>query len=209
MSAIVTPRSFSEAAAALAGAAAQGRPVRVCGGGTKLGWGGQTPPQALKLQTTHLSRVIVQDDDAATATLGAGTSIVRAQTLLARSGRMFAADPHLGLGHERAATVGGVVATADSGPLSHHYGPVRDQIVGVTLALTDGTIVRTGPRTDGGQDGYELARLVTGAYGTLGVVLSVDVRLHPLPERTATALGSTADPQVLNEAVHAARASRA
>jgi glycolate oxidase FAD binding subunit len=200
MSETVTPRSFSEAAAALAGAAAQGRPIRVTGGGTKLGWGGQTPAQALKIQTTHLSRVIVHDDDGATATLGAGTSMLRAQSLLARGARMFAADPHLGLGHEPAATVGGVVATADSGPLRHRYGHVRDQIVGVTLALTDGTVVRTGPRAGGERDGYQLASLVTGAYGTLGVVLAVDVRLHPLPTHTATALGTTADPEVLRDA---------
>ena len=200
MSEPVTPRSFSEAAAVLAGAAAQGRPVRVTGGGTKVGWGGQTPAQALRLQTTHLDRVIVHDDDAATATLGAGTSMLRAQSLLARSGRMLAADPHLGLGRVPAATVGGVVATADSGPLSHRYGPVSDQIIGVTLARTDGTVVRTGPRADGEPDGYELARLVTGAYGTLGVVLAVDVRLQPLPGRTATALGTTADAAALRDA---------
>jgi glycolate oxidase FAD binding subunit len=196
----VAPRSFSETAAALAGAAAQGRPVRVSGGGTKLGWGGQTSAQALKLQTTHLNRVIVHEDDAATATLGAGTPMVRAQSLLARSGRMLAVDPHLGLGHEPTATVGGVVATADSGPLSHRYGPVRDQIIGVTLALTDGTVIRTGPRADGDEDGYELAKLVTGAYGTLGVVLAVDVRLRPLPSATATALGTTSDPAALRDA---------
>jgi glycolate oxidase FAD binding subunit len=194
----VTPRSFSEVAAALAGAAAQGRPVRVSGGGTKLGWGGQTPARALKLHTTHLNRVIVHDDDPATATVGAGTSIVQAQSLLARSGRMLAADPYLG--HEPAATVGGVVATADSGPLSHRYGPVRDQIVGVTLALTDGTVMRTGPRADAEEHGYELATLVTGAYGTLGVVLAVDVRLQPLLGITATALGTTSDPAALRDA---------
>jgi glycolate oxidase FAD binding subunit len=193
----VTPRSFSEVAAALVGAAAQGRPVRVSGGGTKLGWGGRTPADALKLQMTHLNRVIVHEDDA-TATLGAGTSMVRAQSLLARSGHMLAADPNLG--HEPAATVGGVVATADSGPLSHRYGPVRDQIVGVTLALTDGTVMRTGPRADGEEHGYELTTLVTGAYGTLGVVLAVDVRLQPLPGTTATALGTTSDPAALRDA---------
>lgn len=208
MSEIVTPRSFSEVASTLAGAAAQGRQVRVIGAGTKLGWGGTTPPDALQIQTTHLSRVIVNEDGpglvnergSGIATLGAGTSMVRAQSLLARSGRMFAADPHLGLGHRPDATVGGVVATADSGPLSHAYGPVRDQIVGVTMAMTDGTVMRTGPRTNGDPAGYDLAKLATGAYGTLGVVLAVDVRLQPLPKQSATALGVTGDPRLLRDA---------
>ena len=174
----VTPRSFSEAAAALAGAAAAERPVRIVGGGTKLGWGGQRPPRALQLQTAHLSRVVVHDDGG-TATLNAGTPLVRAQSTFARSGLMLAADPQLGLGRAPAATVGGVVATADSGPLSHRYGPLRDQIIGVTLALSDGTIVRTGPRTDHVQDGFDLARLFTGCVR--------DARRDPRRRRAAAA----------------------
>ncbi len=146
MSETVVPRSFSEAAAALAGAAAQARPVRVVGGGTKLGWGGATPPGALRLLTTQLDRVVVHDDGLS-ATLNAGTPLVRAQTILGRSGLMFAVDPQLGLGQRPAATVGGVVATGDSGPLSHRFGTASDQIIGITVALSDGTVVRTGPRS--------------------------------------------------------------
>ncbi len=198
----VVPHSLSEAAAALAGAAAQERPVRIVGGGTKLGWGGGTPSRVLRLQTTHLDRVLVHDDGR-TATLSAGTPMVRAQTLLARDGLMFAADPQLGLGQHPTATVGGVVATADSGPLSHRYGPVRDQVIGITVALSDGTIVRSGPRSGQEQDGYDIAKLMTGSYGTLGVIVSVDVRVRLLPGATATALGSTGDPSVLADAVRA------
>lgn len=198
----VIPRSLSEAAAALAGAAARKRPVRIVGGATKLGWGGIPPPDALQLQTAHLDRVVVQGDGE-TATLSAGTPLVRAQAILARSGRMFAADPHLGLGQRPAATVGGVIATADSGPLSHRYGPVRDQVIGITAAISDGTLIRTGPRSSAQQDGYDVAKLLTGSYGTLGVILTVDVRLRPLPTQTATALGSSADPDALQRAVTA------
>jgi glycolate oxidase FAD binding subunit len=198
----VTPRSASEAAAVLAGAAAQGRQVRITGGATKLGWGGAVQSDALRLQTVQLDRVQIHNAaQPATATLGAGTPIAQVQAHLARSGMMLAIDPQLGLGQRPAATVGGVVATADGGPLSHGYGVARDQILGVALALSNGTVLQCGPRADIPQNGYDLAKLVTGSFGTLGVLLSVDVRLHPLPSRTATALGSSADPAVLGQAV--------
>ncbi len=106
---------------------------------------------------------------------------------------MFAADPHLGLGHGSPATVGGVFATADSGPLSHRYGSVREQALGLTAALGDGRLVHTGRLGRDRQDGYDLTRLLVGSFGTLGAILAVDVRLHPLPGGTATALAATAD----------------
>ncbi|HUY60180.1 MAG TPA: FAD-binding oxidoreductase [Solirubrobacteraceae bacterium] len=199
MSETVVPRSFSEAAAALAGAAAQERPVRVVGGGTKLGWGGAAPPRALRLLTTHLDRVVVHDDGVI-ATLNAGTSLVRTQAILGRTGLMFAVDPQLGLGRP-AATVGGVVATGDAGPLSHRFGTVADQIVGITVALSDGTVVRTGPRSGQEQDGYDLAKLLTGSFGTLGVILAVDAHVRLVPAETATALGSSGDPGLLRDVV--------
>ncbi len=199
MSEAVAPRSDGEAAAALAGAAANERPVRIIGGATKLGWGYPTPPRALHLQTTHLDGVVIADDRR-TATLSAGTPLVRAQTRLAAAGLMFAADPQLGLGQRHAATVGGVVATGDCGPLSHRHGQLADQLVGMTAALADGSLVRTGPNGDREQDGYDLTRLLSGSFGTLGAILAVDVRLSPLPGRTVTALGATSDPERLCEA---------
>jgi glycolate oxidase FAD binding subunit len=204
----VVPRSFSEAAAVLAGAAAQERPVRVVGGSTKLGWGGATPARALRLATRHLDRVVVHDDGV-TATLNAGTPLVRAQAILGRRGLMFAADPQLGLGQRPAATVGGVVATGDTGPLSHRFGTVADQIVGITAGLSDGAVVRTGPRSGKAQDGYNLAKLLTGSFGTLGVILAVDVQVRLLPGHTATALGTSDDVLLLRDAVDVVSARHA
>lgn len=188
----MVPRSLADASGALAGAAAAERTVRIVGGGTKLGWGFPAPPRALRLQTTHLDSVVIAPD-LETATLQAGATILQAQATLARSGVMFAADPHLGLGHGSPATVGGVFATADSGPLSHRYGSVREQALGLTAALGDGRLVHTGRLGRDRQDGYDLTRLLVGSFGTLGAILAVDVRLHPLPGGTATALAATAD----------------
>ena len=200
MSDSVTPRNATEAAAALAGAAAQRRPVRISGGGTKLGWGGAVQAGALRLRTELLRGVLIHTDDPHSATLGAGTPLANAQAQLARSGMMLAVDPQLGLGLNPAATVGGVIATADSGPLSHCYGPPCAQLIGVSLALCTGKVIQTGRRTAPSPSGYDLAKLATGSFGTLGILLSVEVRLHPLPSQTATAFGSTSDPQLLGAA---------
>src|SRR5207302_1848709 len=107
-------------------------------------------------------------------------------------GQMLAFDPPLGDGER--ATIGGVVASGDSGPLRHRYGGARDLVIGMTVALSDGTIARSGGKVIKNVAGYDLAKLFCGSFGTLGLILEVNVRLHPLPSVTATAVGATSDP---------------
>ena len=78
------------------------------------------------------------------------------------------------------------MATADSGPLRHRYGGVRDLVVGTTVVLSDGTVAKSGGKVIKNVAGYDLAKLFAGSFGTLGLIASISVRLHPLPERTAT-----------------------
>jgi len=93
-----------------------------------------------------------------------------------------------------------MIATADSGPLRHRYGGVRDLVVGMTVILSDGTVAKSGGKVIKNVAGYDLAKLFTGSYGTLGLIASVSVRLHPLPVRNATAIASCGDPVRLAEA---------
>ena len=85
-----------------------------------------------------------------------------------------------------AATVGGVIATNDSGSLRGAFGSLRDLILGVTVALPDGTLARSGGKVVKNVAGYDLPKLVVGAYGTLGVVTRATFRLHPLSKATRT-----------------------
>ena len=78
----------------------------------------------------------------------------------------------------------------DSGPLRHRYGAPRDLVLGITVALSDGTIARSGGKVIKNVAGYDLAKLFTGSFGTLGRSCRSNVRLHPLPHATATALGA-------------------
>ena len=107
-----------------------------------------------------------------------------AQAAFAAHGQMLALDPP---DARDGATIGGLVATADSGPLRHRYGAPRDLVIGVTVALPDGTVAKAGGKVIKNVAGYDLAKLNAGAFGTLGVIAEVAVRLHPLPEATATA----------------------
>jgi glycolate oxidase FAD binding subunit len=201
---VLRANAFEEVARCLAGAAAEGRAVRVIGGGTKVGWG-QPGPAGLELSTAGLDRIVEHNAGDLTAVLEAGVPFARAQDRFAGEGQMLALDPPLGEGD--AATIGGVVATADSGPLRHRYGAPRDLVVGITVALSDGTIARAGGKVIKNVAGYDLAKLFAGSFGTLGVILSVSVRLHPLPAATATAVGSARDADELATAARALAAA--
>jgi glycolate oxidase FAD binding subunit len=193
------PDTPEEAAELLRTLGAEGRALRVRGGGTKSGWAWGGEPVELEVSTGGLARVGEHNEGDFTAVLEAGVPLARAQAQFAGRGQMLALDPPLGAGE--AATIGGVLATADSGPLRHRYGTMRDLVVGVTVALSDGSLPKAGGKVIKNVAGYDLGKLFTGSFGTLGLVVSVAVRLHPRPEQTATAWGATRDPQVLGTAV--------
>ena len=199
------PPSIQEAATLLRGFE---RPVRPVGGGTKP-WLPASEEEVL--ETGGLNRIVEHNVGDFTAVLEAGVPLAEAQAAFAEHGQMLAIDPALtsadevGRGDEaagrgRAATVGGVMAAADSGPLRHRYGSMRDLVVGVTVALSDGTLARSGGKVIKNVAGYDLAKLFIGSFGTLGLIVRVAVRLHPVPPRTATATGSTDDPDRLGAA---------
>jgi glycolate oxidase FAD binding subunit len=196
----LAPRTFEDAAAALAAAARERQTVRIVGAGTKLGWGSSDVDTDLELHTGALDQVVAHDAGDLTATLQAGVPLELAQRTFAAAGQMLALDPLLGETAPARPTIGGVVATADSGPLRHRYGAPRDLVVGATVALSDGTIAQSGGKVIKNVAGYDLAKLFSGAFGTLGLILSVNVRLHPLHETSVTALGAASDPTILSAA---------
>src|SRR5204862_6917429 len=94
-------------------------------------------------------------------------------------------------------------ATGASGPPRHRYGAARDLIVGITVALPDGTVAKAGGKVIKNVAGYDLAKLFTGAFGTLGLIVQVSVRLHPRPPQALTARGVSDDPERLAAAAGA------
>jgi glycolate oxidase FAD binding subunit len=201
----IRPTSFEAAAAALSGATAGDESVRLIGGASKLAWGSPGPEPDVELRISALDQILEHNAGDLTAVLQAGVPLARAQEVFAAQQQMLAVDPWLG--QRREATVGGVVATGDSGPLRHRYGAPRDLIVGMTVALSDGAIARSGGKVIKNVAGYDLAKLFTGSFGTLGLILAVNVRLHPLPSATATAIGVSGDPRQLASAAHSLAAA--
>jgi glycolate oxidase FAD binding subunit len=188
-----------ELAQRLSGAASDGATVRFAGGDTKRSWtGGAELPDVVEISTLGLDAVHEHNEGDLTAVVDAGVRMADLQERLAGAGQMLALDPPLGAGE--GATVGGVVATADSGPLRHRYMGARDLVVGATLVLSDGTVVRTGGKVIKNVAGYDLAKLFTGSFGSLGAIATVSLRLHPLPPATATAVGRSGDPSVVADA---------
>jgi glycolate dehydrogenase FAD-binding subunit len=149
-------------------------------GGTKLGWGNPPARADIILSTTRLNRVLEHAWADLTVTVEAGCTIQTLQDTLAQHGQRLALDP---LWPEKA-TIGGILSTNDSGALRLRFGALRDLIIGVTIALPDGTLARSGGKVVKNVAGYDLPKLVTGALGTLGVITRAVFRLHPRPRNT-------------------------
>ena len=159
------------------------------GGGTKLSWGNPPVRADLILSTARLTKIIEHAWADLTVTVEAGCSIQKLQETLAQHGQRLALDP---LWPEKA-TVGGVLSTNDSGALRLRFGALRDLIIGVTIALPDGTLASSGGKVVKNVAGYDLPKLVTGALGTLGVITRAVFRLHPLPLNSLSFRVSTAN----------------
>ncbi|MDQ3678491.1 MAG: FAD-binding oxidoreductase, partial [Actinomycetota bacterium] len=197
----VRPASALDAAKALATAASAARTVRVIGGATKRDWGHVVAQAEVELSTAGLDEIVEHNEGDLTAVLGAGVPLARAQETFAQADQMLAVDPPLGAGD--AATVGGTIATADSGPYRHRYHALRDLVIGITVALPDGSVARSGGKVIKNVAGYDLSKLMTGSFGTLGVICEVAVRLHPRPVSTATVQAPGDDPALLAGAASA------
>ncbi len=182
------PTTAAEAAEALRAAAVAGQHVRIAGNGTKLGWGNPIAPPDVELRSTGMTRIVAHNAGDFTAIVQPGLPFASLRDELAQAGQMLAIDPP---GED--ATIGGVIAAADSGPLRHRYHAPRDLVIGVQLALTDGSVARAGGTVIKNVAGYDLAKLFTGSFGTLGYIAEIAVRLHPLPQGTATAVGRSDD----------------
>lgn len=182
MSEILQPDSPQALAQALAEANAAQRLVAPRGGGTKTDWGNPGARADIVLSTVNLHRVIEHAWGDMTVTVEAGCTIAALQATLAEHGQRLAIDP---LWPERA-TIGGILATNDSGALRLRFGSLRDLIIGITVALPDGTLAMSGGKVVKNVAGYDLPKLMTGALGTLGVITQAIFRLHPLPANTRT-----------------------
>src|SRR6267154_2183240 len=179
---VVEPGSEQEFGRVLKLANAAGLAVIPRGGGTKLEWGNSPVRADVILSTARLNRVLEHPWADLTVSVEAGCTIANLQEALAKHGQRLALDAL----RPKSATVGGVLSTNDSGALRLRFGSLRDLVIGVTVALADGTLASSGGKVVKNVAGYDLPKLMTGAFGTLGVITRAIFRLHPLPKETRT-----------------------
>src|SRR6185503_16635691 len=139
--------------------------VVVRGAGTKLGWGNPPVRVDAVLSTLKLRAPVEHTAGDLTASLPAGATLADVNTLLAREGQRLAVDPRL---RDRA-TIGGILATNDSGPWRYRHGTPRDLVIGVEMTLADGRSAKAGGRVVKNVAGYDLSRLLSGSFGSLAV----------------------------------------
>jgi len=187
----VYPNTQEELAAVIEAARNNRWGVLPTGSGSKLDWGGlvkldpANPPGAgaiAAVSTARLNRLVEHAVGDLTVTAEAGMKFADLQLLLAAAGQFLPIDP----AYPQQATLGGIVATADAGSLRHRYRGVRDLLLGMTFVRSDGKIAVAGGRVVKNVAGYDLMKLFTGAYGTLGVISQVTFRVYPLPESSGT-----------------------
>jgi glycolate oxidase FAD binding subunit len=151
------------------------------GGGSKIQWGGRPERVDVLLSLRRLNRVLEHSAGDLTLVAEAGATLVAVNEVIAEAGQFLALDSPFA---DRA-TLGGIVSANTAGPLRRRYGGVRDQLIGVTLARADGTIAKAGGKVVKNVAGYDLMKLLTGAFGTLGVITRTAFRLYPVPEASS------------------------
>ncbi|MGD1864594.1 MAG: FAD-binding oxidoreductase [Phormidesmis sp.] len=179
---IVYPDTIEQLSQVMALANEQQWRVLPMGQGSKLGWGGLAEGIEVVISTARLNRVVGHAVGDFTVTVEAGVKVADLQRQLAAAGQLLAIDPAF----EADATIGGVVATADTGSLRQRYGGLRDMVIGLQLVRYDGELARAGGRVVKNVAGYDLMKLMTGAYGNLGILSELTFRLYPMAGTSRT-----------------------
>jgi glycolate oxidase FAD binding subunit len=200
---VLEPRDAQMAAAMLARATADGMAVVPRGSGTKLSWGGVSPRVDAFMSTRFLNSPIQHFAGDLVATLPAGATLAGVNAVLSRERQWLPLDPARG----SQATIGGIVATNDSGPRRQKHGSTRDLIIGIEVALADGRLAKAGGRVVKNVAGYDLARLMCGSFGSLAIITSATFKLTPLAPASRTVTAEVKHPQQASEIALAVNAA--
>lgn len=183
--AVAYPANQNQLAEVMAVAHRHGWRVLVCGAASKLGWGGLSAVD-LVISTERLNRLVEHAVGDLTVTVEAGMPFAELQRQLAQADQFLAIDP----AYADSATVGGIVATGDTGALRQRYGSVRDMLIGISFVRYDGQGAAAGGRVVKNVAGYDLMKLFTGSYGSLGAIAQLTFRTYPMQEASSTVLFS-------------------
>jgi FAD/FMN-containing dehydrogenase len=195
-SALVRPGSADEVAEVLRLCRDAGTHVTVQGGRTSLVAGAVPEHDDVLLSTERLCAISDVDTVEHRVEAGAGATLAAVQRAAAAAGLVFGVD----LAARDTATVGGMASTNAGGLRTVRYGNMGEQVIGLDVALPDGSVVRRHSQVRADNTGYDLPALFVGAEGTLGVITALDLRLHPDPPHRVTAVCGFEDLDALVDA---------
>jgi glycolate oxidase FAD binding subunit len=181
---LVYPQSIAELQAVMACARREGWRVLPCGTGSKLHWGGLSKSIQVIVSISRLNTLIDHAVGDLTITAEAGIRLSQIQQALHQENQFLAIDP----AYPQQATLGGIVATADTGAWRQRYGGIRDMLIGISFVRWDGELVKAGGRVVKNVAGYDLMKLLTGSYGSLGIIAQATFRVYPLPDASQTVI---------------------
>jgi glycolate oxidase FAD binding subunit len=188
---ILEPVDAAGVAAALSAAASDSLSVAIRGAGTKV----SVPARDVVISTTRMATRIDHVAGDLVAVVPAGASLDAVNAALGREGQWLPLDPPRG----HRATIGGIIATNDSGPRRHRFGAPRDLIIGIEIALADGRTAKAGGRVVKNVAGYDLSKLMCGSLGTLAVVTSATFKLSPVAPFSQTVVATLGDLRKLGD----------
>ena len=190
---VVAPDSPEAVAAVLADASKAGAAVIPWGGGGHMGLGMPPERYEVALDLRRLDQVIAYEPADLTVTVQAGARLSDLQARLAAEGQWLPLDPVA----TADATIGGILAANASGPARVAFGTARDLVIGMTVATAEGQLVKSGGRVVKNVAGYDLAKMHIGAFGTLGLITQVSLKVAPMPKVNLTWAASAKDPAAL------------
>ena len=182
----VSPASIDEACEIMKLASKERWTVLPAGSASWLDAGNPLGPINLIVSTGRLNRIIEHEPADLVAITQAGVPFRNFNEELMLKGQWLPLDPP---GYV-AATIGGIVATGVNGPQRSGYGPTRGFVIGLKIVRADGKLIKAGGRVVKNVAGYDLCKLFTGSYGTLGLIVEANFKLRPRPEREATVIAS-------------------
>lgn len=180
---VLYPGSVEQISEVMKAACRAGVSVIPMGSGTKRALGNKPASADIVLSTKKLDHIIEHESADLVATTECGITLSGLNASLGMKNQFLPVDPpHIDDG----ATVGGIIAANDSGPLRLRYGTARELLIGMKVVRPDGSVFKGGSKVVKNVAGYDLPKLFVGSLGTLGIIVEATFRLYPVPESSRT-----------------------